>query len=85
MKSGWRFSMKTALSGDGMRHLESLVDEPVTSPARSASTASIMRPVTMRSMAQASPIARASHRVPPVPAMEPSLSEPCAVGDGDVL
>ena len=44
-----------------------------TSPARSASTASIMRPVSARSMALLLPTARGRRCVPPAPGMMPSL------------
>src|SRR6516162_7610817 len=44
-----------------------------TRPERSASAASIMRPVKIRSMALALPTARARRCVPPMPGMTPSL------------
>src|SRR5262249_21507072 len=44
-----------------------------TRPARSASCASIIRPVKMRSMALLLPTARVSRCVPPIPGMTPSL------------
>ncbi len=44
-----------------------------TSPARSASSASIMRPVRHISMALALPTNRVSRWVPPAPGMTPSL------------
>src|SRR5215467_2032917 len=44
-----------------------------TRPERSASAASIMRPVKIRSIAFALPTARASRCVPPMPGMTPSL------------
>ena len=44
-----------------------------TSPERSASAASIMRPVKFKSIALALPTARVRRCVPPIPGMTPSL------------
>lgn len=48
-----------------------------TSPARSASSASIVRPVRHSSMAFALPTARVSRWEPPMPGITPSLISGC--------